>query len=119
MSYLNVGLKKVLARARVDCGDPIPAGARPITAALNVASAIGGGQTVTTSLTITFTTPITDPDYGIDFTPYCNGAANANNDNTLTWMIRSKTSTGFVLSVRELASVAQNVSVDFQCWSLT
>jgi predicted phage gp36 major capsid-like protein len=121
MSYLNLlsGFKQILARARVDCGDAMTLGSRPIAAGMNVASAVGTAAGSNGTLTVTFAVALPDANYGIDLTAYSNNAANIANDNTLSWMIQSKSATGFALSSREWSPVVQGVTVDFQCWKIT
>jgi hypothetical protein len=121
MSFLNTpsGLKQILARARVDCGDVVPSGARSISDAVNVASATGSGSSINATLTVLYTSPIADVNYGIDVTLSSNNGANIVSHNTVTWIIQSKDVNGFVVNFREWLSVGQDVSIDFQCWTLS
>jgi hypothetical protein len=104
-----------IARGTVDIGDPIPLGARPVSNATNIASATGlDGAGTQARLQINFTTPVTSANYVVNGHLTSISAAGWVNDSSVYWYCVSKSTTGFVIAVREVAGIAQSVTFDFQ-----
>ena len=105
---------RVYASATIALGDTTPAGARPITNAFNVSSAIGlDGSATTARVQVAFTTPLSSDRYNILGTLQSVNPVSWNSDNTLIWHVVAQSQTGFVISTREVSSVAQNVNFVF------
>lgn len=109
----NVG--EVVASGRVNIGDIIPAGARAVTNGFNIANATGlDGSLTDARLQVVFTSALPTTDYVINGHLTSLTSANWNNDNDSVWIVVDKLTTGFTIATRELASVTQNLSFDFQ-----
>lgn len=106
----------IVAKGRVDIGDPIPAGARTVTNGVNIASATGLDSAATDArLQVNFSSALTSADYIISGELVSQNAANWGSDNEIVWTVVSKTITGFVISTRELSIlVTESLFFDFQ-----
>jgi hypothetical protein len=110
------------ASGRINIGDPVPVGARPIINGFNIASATGIGGSITVSqLQVVFTTPL--PAGVLQY--LVNGeivhqvsagpaAASTINDSSVTFTISAKTNTGFTITFRESLAIAQSLFFDFE-----
>ena len=105
---------KVLAKATVLIGDPVAVGARTLANVINVASASGlDGAATVTRMQVVFTTAVSTADYLIQANITSVNPAGYVNDSSLSWVVVSKSTTGFVVVFRETLGVAQNINFDF------
>ena len=105
---------KVLAKATVLIGDPVAVGARTLANVINVASASGlDGAATVTRMQVVFTTSVSTADYLINGDIVSVNPAGYVNDSSLSWVVVSKSTTGFVVVFRETLGVAQNINFDF------
>lgn len=112
----TAAFSQIVASGTINLGDPIPNGIRPTISFLNVGSATGLDSSAGDArLQVTFVTPVANANYTITGSLRSNNAANWNNDNDTTWHTVSKTTSGFVIAIKELNAVAQDISFDFEC----
>lgn len=106
---------QVVARGVINLGDPTPLGARPVTDSFNIASATGlDGPLATSRVSVVFSAPVQSLSYRVSGSLELAGPYTAAQIN-LSWMVVSKSLTGFVFATRESTSVAQNVNFNFDC----
>lgn len=105
----------IVAKGRVNIGDPISIGAKTVTNSVNIAGATGlDNSTAQGRLQINFTSALSSVDYIISGELVSQNVADWNNNDEIIWTVVSKSITNFVISFKQFANVVQSLFFDFQ-----